>query len=367
MFKFCQVHKIGGEMTDNYPLISIIVPCYNVIQYLPDTLDSLLNQTYENIEIILVDDGSVDGTSDLCDSYLKKDDRVIVLHKKNGGIVSARNSGFELVKGEWHMYLDGDDWIDLDTCENLVKAIYQNSNIDVFFWNSVQMLDGKIVEGKIGWIVDCDQRIYKEQECVELARNTLIYKSGIATACSKLINTNFAIKNKIIHDNSLRQGCEGIEFSLRCFYNAASSCFLNKNYTKYRYVPNSISKSISERNVEYITDCLNVIEKFIGALPEKQSFYPAFCQRVCYAIIAFAMSTYFHPQNKEKYLFRKNKFKKVLRSNPLYKEAISKVDLGGLDKMRGLVIRMIRVRFFLGIEIMSNVKQFMLKRGKFNY
>lgn len=95
----------------NFPLISVIVPVYNVGLYLKECLDSIIAQTYKNLEIILVDDGSTDDCPMICDEYEKKDDRIVVIHQKNGGLGAARNSGLEISKGEYVGFVDSDDVI----------------------------------------------------------------------------------------------------------------------------------------------------------------------------------------------------------------------------------------------------------------
>ncbi len=95
--------------------ISVIVPVYNVEQYLPRCLDSILAQTYENLEIILVDDGATDGSGAICDVYASKDPRIKVIHKANGGLSSARNAGIDAATGEYLAFVDSDDWIEPDT------------------------------------------------------------------------------------------------------------------------------------------------------------------------------------------------------------------------------------------------------------
>ena len=93
------------------PLVSIIVPVYNVKPYLNRCVDSLLRQSYQNTELLLVDDGSTDGSEALCDEYAAQDARVRVLHKKNGGLSDARNAGVDAAKGEYLSFVDGDDWV----------------------------------------------------------------------------------------------------------------------------------------------------------------------------------------------------------------------------------------------------------------
>ncbi len=95
--------------------ISVIVPVYKVETYLPKCVDSLLAQTYEDLEIILVDDGSPDGCGAICDEYAAKDPRVKVIHKENGGLSSARNAGMDIARGEYIAFVDSDDWIEPDT------------------------------------------------------------------------------------------------------------------------------------------------------------------------------------------------------------------------------------------------------------
>lgn len=102
-------------------LISIIVPVYNVEQYIEKCIESIIIQTYENIEIILVNDGSIDKSKEICESWKEKDERVILINKKNGGVSSARNAGLELAKGEFIMFVDSDDCIKKDLCEVLIS------------------------------------------------------------------------------------------------------------------------------------------------------------------------------------------------------------------------------------------------------
>ncbi|MBU3186343.1 glycosyltransferase [Clostridium estertheticum] len=107
----------------NNPLISIIVPIYNVEVYIRNCVDSILGQSYENLEIILVDDGSPDKCGDICDEYRSKNKRIKVIHKKNGGLSSARNAGIDIASGEYLGFIDSDDWIESDMYESLYNAL----------------------------------------------------------------------------------------------------------------------------------------------------------------------------------------------------------------------------------------------------
>lgn len=102
---------------------SVIVPIYKVEKYLRQCIESVLNQTYANLELILVDDGSTDGCPAICDEYAAKDNRIIVVHKKNAGLPAARNSGIRLASGDYIMHLDGDDFWDIHTLEEAQKTV----------------------------------------------------------------------------------------------------------------------------------------------------------------------------------------------------------------------------------------------------
>lgn len=110
--------------------VSIIVPIYNVEAELRKCVSSILAQTYRDIEVILVDDGSPDNCSAICDEFASKDDRVVVIHKENGGLVNARKSGLEKSTGRFISYVDGDDWIEEDFIQNLVDC-QQKYNVDI--------------------------------------------------------------------------------------------------------------------------------------------------------------------------------------------------------------------------------------------
>ena len=107
-------------------LISVIVPIYKVEAYLERCIRSIVNQTYKNLEIILVDDGSPDSCPDICDVWKEKDDRIKVIHKKNGGLSDARNAGMQIMTGTYISYIDSDDWVANDMYEKMMYAIKKN-------------------------------------------------------------------------------------------------------------------------------------------------------------------------------------------------------------------------------------------------
>ena len=165
--------------------ISVIVPIYNVAQYLEKCLKSIINQTYQNLEIILVDDGSTDDSADLCDIYAKKDKRIKVIHKKNGGLSDARNVGIDSATGEYLAFIDSDDWIDNTMFEEMEKKIEQE-NVDIVICNVVHW-DGKNNDMQPGGVIKHEQRIQQGEMFRKLCQNqTFLY----VIACNKLYRSS---------------------------------------------------------------------------------------------------------------------------------------------------------------------------------
>lgn len=132
-----------------YPIVSIIVPVYNADKYLAGCLESVLNQTFHDFELLLIDDGSTDESGKICDEYEKKDARIRVFHKKNGGVSSARNLGLDHISGKFFTFLDSDDELNVDTLENVIQLTEAHPNVDlidfpVFHYNP-SGVDGRLV------------------------------------------------------------------------------------------------------------------------------------------------------------------------------------------------------------------------------
>ncbi|RGR73077.1 glycosyltransferase family 2 protein [Holdemania filiformis] len=160
-------------MNLNTPLISIILPLYNVENYLPKCMESLINQTYENIEIVMVDDGSDSVCAKLCDDYLQIDGRVKVFHKKNGGLSDARNYGIERASGEFIACIDPDDYVDLDYIEYLFKLIKKYNTKMSVCQHRICYSNGKVIELNLDG---------SEILCAEKALERMLYNDVIDTS-----------------------------------------------------------------------------------------------------------------------------------------------------------------------------------------
>lgn len=214
-------------------LISIILPVYNTKDDLPRCIESIINQTYSNIEIIIIDDGSTDGSSEICDKYKMLDPRVYVIHKENGGNMSARKAGLAVAKGDYIGFVDSDDWIEPEMYRKLVRCVEQ--------YNSDIVCSGYYVDdnGSVSEMIDgvrCG--LYRKNDNYRSLIKDLIYISG-----SERNGISMSLCNKIIHKDIAIQVIMGLDDAVQmledatCVYSAilrASSTYvLNQSYYHY--------------------------------------------------------------------------------------------------------------------------------------
>lgn len=164
-------------MMKREPVISIIVPVYNVEKYLCRCIDSILEQTIKNYELILVDDGSTDNSGKICDDYQKKKEQIVVIHKENGGLSSARNAGIDIATGEYFGFVDGDDFIDNDMYEFLYNNIIKEE-AEISVCGSFDCYDGKISK-----ILPPYYKVMNQEDAI---KSILDGKIAGASACNKL-------------------------------------------------------------------------------------------------------------------------------------------------------------------------------------
>ena len=165
-------------------LISVIIPVYNVELYLRRCVDSVINQTYKLLEIILVDDGSTDSSGKICEEYSKTDNRIKVIHKTNGGLSDARNAGIEICKGDYITFVDSDDWIDPDLVKHLYDIIVKfNADISIGMYKKVY---DNFINDK------CIKEFYNVYEYAgtKALEELYVHRSFGVHACGKLYKRN---------------------------------------------------------------------------------------------------------------------------------------------------------------------------------
>lgn len=205
--------------------ISVIIPIYKVENFLEKCVESIRNQTYKNLEIILVDDGSPDNCPKMCDDYAEKDERIKVVHRENGGLAEARNSGLEVATGDFVVFMDSDDFIDPDTYEMLYKMITEN-NADMAMCGLVR----ETIEGEITDSRKSDDTV-QVWDGNEFLCKLLSMQWGLGYAWNKLYTAE-SIKG---HKYLKTDGCaEDINFNYR--YGKGISKVVFCNLPKYHYV-----------------------------------------------------------------------------------------------------------------------------------
>ena len=212
--------------------ISVIIPVYNAEKTIERCVSSICAQTYTDLEIILVDDGSRDRSGALCDTLADTDRRITVLHKENGGVSSARNSGMELAKGKYMQFVDSDDYIPKDYCEQLIKA--QNKfESDTFVWSGVDTIsdNGMVAMQNVQYSA-AQYDIVKRSDVLKLSAKFLLN-----SPCNKLYCTNIVKNNHICMDEHISIA-EDLLFNLK-YMDAAGNCsIVIVNQAKYCYVRN---------------------------------------------------------------------------------------------------------------------------------
>lgn len=158
------------------PLISMIIPVYNIENYVSRCVESAINQSYENLEILLIDDGSEDASGEICDRYGEKCSKIRVIHKENGGLSEARNVGIETARGEYIVFLDGDDFITKKYVANLFNAIEQVS-CDLAISMFMNVVDGQKIELNTAGVLE-NLRVASSEDCLK----SLLYQRGIETS-----------------------------------------------------------------------------------------------------------------------------------------------------------------------------------------
>jgi len=215
------------------PLLSVIVPVYNVEAYLARCVDSILSQTYGNLEVILVDDGAKDSSGAICDAYLEKDPRVRVIHKENGGLSSARNAGIDMATGEYITFVDSDDWIEPDGYEHLMGLMKQyqvklvcGGNYDV---------DGKTGKRTLALCPEKEEVITAE----EFIGRMFLWQGFDSSACDKIYHRSLLTTFRYPEGKV----CEDVAVTYRIVMATDYAALSDRPFYNYYHRPGSITVS----------------------------------------------------------------------------------------------------------------------------
>ncbi len=239
-------------------LLSVILPIYNVENYLKQCIDSIINQTYKNIEVILVDDGSLDNSGKICDEYELIDDRIKVIHKENGGLSDARNCGVQSATGDYLLFVDSDDYIDdLNFFQRLTDSINLNHYPDVITHYRKKYFEStKTTQDFVSPFFD--EKFKKIASNAEKI-NYLIKKNSLNIAAwLYVIKRDFFLINELFFKKGIV--CEDLEWALRLYSKEPNIIFLDDVVYVYRQGrQGSITSTINEKN---LNDLYNIIDEY---------------------------------------------------------------------------------------------------------
>lgn len=249
-----QAEEMSEESCDGLKF-SIVVPVYNVAPYLKKCVRSLLAQSVRNYEIILVDDGSDDGSSGICDVFAAKSDKVRVIHKTNGGLSDARNAGIRMAEGEYILFVDGDDFIAGHSLEKIWKTAVEHQKPDVIFlecWKLYGKRKAPMADG-----INCAVSGLNQKEIWNYLSQLSKYP---ASAGTKAVRRCLFDSGRLYFQKGLL--CEDLEWSPRLFLSISSAAYCDCGYYYYRQGRGgSISNTASMKKAE---DVLYIVEKWTG-------------------------------------------------------------------------------------------------------
>ena len=246
-------------MKQEKEMISVIVPIFNVEDVLNRCIESIVTQTYKNIEIILVDDGSSDNSGAICDEWEKKDRRITVIHKNNGGAASARNYGLEIAKGEYIGFVDSDDYIAADMYELLLADM--ESDIDVACCGTVTLYPDRMKLRPVLYDNAPRKMVFTNQEAV---KELLLLKYLSFSPCDKLFRRELF--------NSIRfpvgKVCEDLPVIYECVKNSQKIVNIGQVKYFYCYRKNSVSrKKFSRERISYILFARDIFRDVYHSYP----------------------------------------------------------------------------------------------------
>lgn len=246
-------------MIDLTPKISIIVPVYNVEKFLDICIKSIINQSYRNLEIILVDDGSPDNCPKICDFYAEKDDRVIVIHKTNGGLSDARNSGLHIATGDYFLFVDSDDMIHEQFCEYLVKTA-QKYKADIVSCDLLIFDNYNDIENLNCNCENITEEIFENKkaliEYLQASRFRKIYHGLCMKIYKKELFNNLEFEKGRLH--------EDVFITYKLLDKSNKTIITNAPYYFYYQNQSSICHNFKKKNFEDMYDALNNIRIYFS-------------------------------------------------------------------------------------------------------
>ena len=337
-------------------LVSIVVPVYNIVKYLPECIKSILEQTYNNIEIILVDDGSTDASGELCNEYAQKYNNIKAIHRKNGGLGFARNTGIENATGKYVAFVDGDDFIGENHIKNLILNIV-GSNSDASYGGYCQQvgeayipkenpLSGEIYEG------DDIRNVFLPHLCGKLKYN--ITDEVQMSVCMGIYSLELINKYKIRFHSEKELISEDLIFNIDFLEKASKVCINKSCEYYYRNTEGSLSKIFRTDRLEKQT----IFLKYVIERTKKMGIFEKCEQRIYSTYLAWVRAIIQGEQQAYKRIGIKDSISNIrtICSNPSVIDICRKYDESNLTFKLKVMHKLIKWRQSVLLWILSYIK-----------
>lgn len=344
-------------------MVSIIVPVYKTKDYISQCIESLLSQTYRNIEVILVDDGSPDECPALCDAYASKDKRIQVIHKENGGLSSAREAGIRNSNGDYIVIVDSDDWLEPNTVAESVEIALRNDadcvmfgymreypqkNIPAYLFDSdfsyeVSTSEEKIHRRIVGLIGD------------ELKNPQQI--DNLSTVCMKLYKADVAKKGRIVSERIVGTSEDTI-FNLYAL-DGCKVCYINKCFYHYR---KSNAQSITTQHKPDLAEKWDVMygfmQEYIEGSGRVDEYHTPFLNRVACGMIGLGLNEIGSTES----IWKKSQCLRAILDKTLYQEAFAQLDTSYCGVKWKLFFLLCKKRWTFSLTVLLQIMNYLRSR-----
>ena len=323
-------------------LISIIVPVYNAEKFLKRCVESIIAQSYKNIEIILVNDGSEDKSRELCDEFARKDCRIKVVHKKNEGVSSARNEGINQSKGKYISFVDADDWIERDFLFEMYNKLKQyNVNYVTCGYNRVYENHNDIINN------DLTEELISANDYIIKILNV---QNGYGFVHMKLISKD-AIED-IRFDTNISVG-EDAFFNIKLCKKIDKFLIYNKPLYNYYFNPNSAVRNYDKNYCNKYLNSMNVMNDYITNNYSENKVIKNLYNYIAYHILLICVNYCYHPQNSNRSIAS---LKKVCNID-LFKNSIKNSNYDNLSITRKLSLFSLKHKLYVIMALICIIRQ----------
>lgn len=341
-------------------LVSIILPIYNIKkEYLERCIKSLISQTESNIEIILVDDGSESYIEEICNYYMKQDERIFFIHQKNSGVSVARNNGIKNSRGKYICFVDPDDWVEPKYIESLTLAIESNK-ADIAMCDCVVYYDNHHVENHFLNI--------QESDLSGLEKNKILYQLVGKKICDyyppevaagvpwgKIFRKSFLIENNLMFIPGMIRMQDNV-FCLYAIENAMKIHYIPECLYCYRKEIGSACFKYNPRIVSHFEKYFDETKKYLDAFNKEKIMHDALEMKQLTSFNSFFNQLYFHKDNIMKYSEVKEEIIKLLNSQR-YSKALQNIDYSLLNRQESIFVFLLKYRFIYLLRIIVKLRR----------